>query len=137
MYELYQPGMQERGLELVLDAGEGATVMGKRQLLAQLIANLLENAMKYVPRGGRVVMAARLAGKRVLLSVTDNGPGIPAVDRERAQEPFVTLQNGSDKPSSGLGLSLVKAIVRLHRGELALGDNAPGLSVECRFEPAP
>jgi signal transduction histidine kinase len=136
MFELYQPGMQEKGLELTLDAGEGVTMMGKRQLLAQLIANLLENAMKYVPTGGHVTMVARLAGKRVLLAVRDDGPGIPAVDRERAQEPFVTLQTGSDKPSSGLGLSLVKAIVRLHRGELALGDNAPGLSVECRFEPA-
>jgi signal transduction histidine kinase len=136
MYELYQPGMQEQGLELVLETGEGATMMGKRQLLAQLIANLLENAMKYVPRGGRVTMEARLVGRRVLLAVRDNGPGIPAVDRERAQEPFVTLQSAGDKPSSGLGLSLVKAIVRLHRGELALGDNAPGLSVECRFEPA-
>ena len=136
MYELYQPGMQEKGLELLLDAGEGATMMGKRQLLAQLIANLLENAMKYVPTGGHVIMEVRLVGRRVLLAVRDDGPGIPAVDRERAQEPFVTLQSGSDKPSSGLGLSLVKAIVRLHRGELALGDNAPGLSVECRFEPA-
>jgi signal transduction histidine kinase len=128
--------MQEKGLELLLDAGEGATVMGKRQLLAQLIANLLENAMKYVPSGGHVTMEVRPVGRRVLLAVRDDGPGIPAVDRERAQEPFVTLQSGSDKPSSGLGLSLVKAIVRLHRGELALGDNAPGLSVECRFEPA-
>jgi len=136
MYELYQPGMQEKGLELTLDAGEGAAMMGKRQLLAQLIANLLENAMKYVPTGGRITMVARLSGRRVLLAVRDDGPGIPAVDRERAQEPFVTLQSGSDKPGSGLGLSLVKAIVRLHRGELALGDNAPGLSVECRFEPA-
>jgi signal transduction histidine kinase len=136
MYELYLPGMQEKGLELRLDAGEGATMMGKRQLLAQLIANLLENAMKYVPQGGRVTLVARLVGRRLLLAVSDNGPGIPAVDRERAQEPFVTLQSGSDKPSSGLGLSLVKAIVRLHRGELALGDNGPGLSVECRFEPA-
>jgi signal transduction histidine kinase len=136
MFELYQPGMQEKGLELVLDAEPGVTIMGKRQLLAQLIANLLENAMKYVPTGGRVAMSARLQGRRIVLAVADNGPGIPAADRERAQEPFVTLQTGTDKPSSGLGLSLVKAIVRLHRGELALGDNAPGLNVECRFEPA-
>ncbi len=67
-------------------------MMGKRQLLAQLIANLLENAMKYVPSGGRVVMTTRIEGRRILLAVSDNGPGIPAADRERAQEPFVTLQ---------------------------------------------
>jgi signal transduction histidine kinase len=136
MFELYQPGMQEKGLELVLDAEPSVTMMGKRQLLAQLIANLLENAMKYVPAGGRVVMSARAQGRRILLAVADNGPGIAVADRERAQEPFVTLQSGSDKPSSGLGLSLVKAIVRLHRGELALGDNSPGLNVECRFDAA-
>jgi signal transduction histidine kinase len=136
MFELYQPGMQEKGLELDLEADASVTMMGKRQLLAQLIANLLENAMKYVPSGGRVVMATRTEGRRILLAVSDNGPGIPAADRERAQEPFVTLQSGGEKPSSGLGLSLVKAIVRLHRGELTLGDNSPGLKVQCRFEVA-
>jgi len=135
MYELYQPGMQEKGLELALDSEASVTMMGKRQLLAQLIANLLENALKYVPRGCRVVMSVRGEGRHAVLTVSDNGPGIPAADLERAQEPFVTLQN-SDKPSSGLGLSLVKAIVRLHRGELVLADNATGLKVECRFERA-
>ncbi|MEJ0099644.1 MAG: HAMP domain-containing sensor histidine kinase [Pseudomonadota bacterium] len=136
MFELYQPGMQEQGLELTLDAEPSVAIMGKRQLLAQLIANLLENVVKYVPAGGQIRMTARTEGKRVLLAVSDNGPGIPAADRERAQEPFVTLQASGDKPSSGLGLSLVKAIVRLHRGELTLGDNSPGLRVECRFDPA-
>ncbi|HTQ35640.1 MAG TPA: HAMP domain-containing sensor histidine kinase [Steroidobacteraceae bacterium] len=137
MFELYQPGMQENGLELTLDADTGITMMGKRQLLAQLIANLLENALKYVPAGGRVAMSLRGEGRRIVLAVSDNGPGISAADRERAQEPFVTLQaNNAEKPSSGLGLSLVKAIVRLHRGELVLADNAPGLRVECRFERA-
>jgi signal transduction histidine kinase len=133
MFELYQPGMQDKELVLTLDAAPGITMMGKRQLLAQLIANLLENAMKYVPAGGKVVMSLQADVKQIVLAVADNGPGVPVGDRERAQEPFVTLQNGTDKPSSGLGLSLVKAIVRLHRGELVLADNAPGLRVECRF----
>ncbi len=134
MYELYLPGMQEKGIELALDAAPHVSMMGKRQLLAQLIANLLENAMKYVPQGGRVAMSLRGDDRRIELVISDNGPGIPAAERERAQEPFVSLQNGSEKSSSGLGLSLVKAIVKLHRGELELGDNAPGLKVMCRFE---
>jgi signal transduction histidine kinase len=133
MFELYQPGMQDKELTLALDAAPGVTMMGKRQLLAQLIANLLENAMKYVPAGGRVVMSLHADARHIVLAVADNGPGIPDGDHERAQEPFVTLQNGTDKPSSGLGLSLVKAIVRLHRGELVLADNGPGLRVACRF----
>lgn len=137
MFELYQPGMQDKGLELVIDAGTSAVMAGKRQLLAQLIANLLENAMKYVPEGGRVSLAVAVDARRLTLVVSDNGPGIAEGDRERAQEPFVTLQqDAADKAGSGLGLSLVKAIVRLHRGELLLADNHPGLVVECRFERA-
>ena len=137
MFELYQPGLQDKGLELVLDADVSVTMLGKRQLLAQLVVNLLENTMKYVPAGGRVVLAVKSIGHKLVLSVSDNGPGIPPADLERAQEPFVRLQQGAEKSGgSGLGLSLVKAIVRLHRGELVLRDNAPGLVVECRFDSA-
>ncbi len=135
MFELYQPGMQEKELDLRLELDGTATLRGKRQLLAQLIANLLENAMKYVPSGGHVVLSVRCDARWLTLTVRDDGPGIAAADRERALEPFVTLQQGADKISgSGLGLSLVKAITRLHRGELTLRDNAPGLIVECRFD---
>lgn len=137
MFELYQPGMQEKGLTLRFAATGGAVMSGRRQLLAQLIANLLENVLKYVPAGGAVTMEVRGDERGVALTVSDDGPGIPAADRARAQEPFVALQKGADKPTgSGLGLSLVKAITRLHRGELTLGDNAPGLIVGCRFPPA-
>jgi signal transduction histidine kinase len=118
MHELYQPGMQEQGLDLRLIADGGAILYGKRQLLAQLIANLLENAMKYVPSGCVVLLIVRRDEKRVTLAVSDNGPG---------------LQPGTPS-GSGLGLNLVKAIARLHRGEVQLRDNAPGLLVECRFE---
>lgn len=118
MHELYQPGMQEKGLELRLDEVDEATVIGKRQLLAQLIANLLENALKYVPAGCVVRMALRVEGSTVALSVADNGRG---------------MQTGTPS-GSGLGLNLVRAIARLHRGEVTLRDNEPGLRVECRFD---
>ena len=136
MHELYQPGMQERGLRLELDLAPTAPVAGQRQLLAQLIANLLENALKYVPTGGKVWLTVTSDQSSTTLVVADNGPGIAAADRERAQQPFVRLQgeSGSEgQAGSGLGLSLVRAISRLHRGEVRLLDNHPGLRVECVF----
>jgi signal transduction histidine kinase len=135
MHELYSPGMQERGLQLRLELGDAAPVAGQRQLLAQLIANLLENALKYVPPGSEVTLSAVSDATRTTLVVADNGPGIPAADRERAQLPFVRLKDGTGEhqAGSGLGLSLVRAIVRLHRGEVELHDNHPGLKVVCTF----
>jgi signal transduction histidine kinase len=134
MHDLYLPGMQERNLHLRLELADPAPVAGQRQLLAQLIANLLENALKYVPSGGEVVLSVRTDATRTMLTVADNGPGIAAADRERAQQPFVRLHDGTDpQAGSGLGLSLVRAIVRLHRGDVALQDNQPGLRVVCTF----
>ena len=133
MCELYAPGMQDKGLALSIAAEGEAAVAGQRQLLAQLIANLLENALKYVPAGGHVSLSVRLEKDRVILAVEDDGPGIPEQDRDRAQQPFVRLEAGAAAPGSGLGLSLVRAIARLHRGEIELLDRQPGLRVTCSF----
>jgi len=133
MCELYSPGMQDKGLRLQLEAGGEAPIAGQRQLLAQLIANLLENALKYVPAGGNVLLSVRPGNERIILAVDDDGPGIPAPDRERAQQPFVRLDPDATASGSGLGLSLVRAIARLHRGEIELADNRPGLKVACSF----
>jgi signal transduction histidine kinase len=134
MHELYMPGMQERGLQLRLELVEAAPVAGQRQLLAQLVANLLENTLKYVPAGGEVLLSVRGDSLHSILAVADNGPGIAEADRERAQQPFVRLQERSAmQQGSGLGLSLVRAIVRLHRGDVELHDNQPGLRVVCTF----
>ncbi len=118
MHELYQPAMQEAGLTLRLDCDAEVHLTGRRQLLAQLIANLLENALKHAASGTVVVLALRGTPQTVSLVVSDNGPG---------------MQPGSPS-GTGLGLNLVKAIARLHRGEVLLRDNTPGLVVECRFE---
>jgi signal transduction histidine kinase len=118
MHELYQPAMQEQGLELVLSCDGEAVLTGKRQLLAQLIANLLENALKHARGGTRVEVSLQGDARAVILAISDNGPG---------------MQPGTPS-GSGLGLNLVRAIAKLHRGEVALHDNSPGLRVECRFE---
>jgi len=137
MVELYAPGMRAAGLEVTLNAPEPAPLTGNRQLLAQLITNLLENALKYVPAGGHVEVRIRNTPEGVSLSVADNGPGIPAGDREAALRPFVRLGDAaSNTTGSGLGLSLAAAVARLHRAQLTLGDNAPGLVVHCGFPAA-
>jgi len=138
MVELYAPGMRAEGLDVTLDAPEPAQLSGNRQLLAQLITNLLENAMKYVPAGGRVEVRVRNTPTGVSLSVADNGPGIPAGEREAALRPFVRVGDAASKAAgSGLGLSLASAVARLHRAQLTLGDNSPGLVVHCEFPAAP
>jgi len=137
MVELYAPGMRAAGLEVTLDAPESAMLMGNRQLLAQLITNLLENALKYVPSGGHVVVRVQNMPRVVALSIADNGPGIPAADRAAALRPFVRVGDAASKAGgSGLGLSLAAAVARLHGSRLTLGDNAPGLIVHCEFPSA-
>jgi len=137
MVELYAPGMLAAGLHVALDAPEAAPLTGNRQLLAQLVTNLLENALKYVPAGGHVRVSVRNTPAGVLLSVTDDGPGIAAADRAAALRPFVRVGDASMHASgSGLGLSLAAAVARLHGAQLTLGDNAPGLVVHCEFPAA-
>ncbi len=126
--ELFEPAAQTQGLILECAAQPPAVVHGNRQLLAQLLTNLIENGLKYVPRGGRIDIRVRALSAGVRLQVSDDGPGISAEDRARAGQPFVRF-TATAVEGSGLGLSLVAAIVRLHRGRLALEDNGPGLRV--------
>jgi signal transduction histidine kinase len=133
--ELYEPVAEERGLVLKVEAPEPISVRGNRELVSQALANLVDNAIKYaVPeqpaagaRAPEILVRAFGEGDRVLLVVADNGPGIPQADRARVVERFVRLERSRSLPGSGLGLSLVAAVARLHGGELRLEDNQPGL----------
>jgi signal transduction histidine kinase len=136
--ELYEPVAEEKGLTLRAEAPEPAMLKGNRELLSQALANLVDNAIKYArptvcgageKPSPEIVMGARRDGDRVLLTVADRGPGIPAADRARAVERFVRLTPDPAEPGSGLGLSLAAAVARLHGGELTLEDNTPGLRV--------
>jgi len=118
-----------QGLQLACRHDAPAIVQGNRQLLAQLLTNLIENGLKYVPAGGRIEVAVRRLSDCVQLTVSDNGPGIAAQDRVRALQPFVRFGPTARQEGSGLGLSLVAAIARLHRGRLELQSNDPGLKV--------
>jgi signal transduction histidine kinase len=133
--ELYEPLADEKGIALKVEAGSPAMLKGNRDLVSQALANLVDNAIKYSLVPDRladappptVVVRAAAEGDRVLLTVADNGPGIPEADRARALERFVRLEQSRSLPGSGLGLSLAAAVARLHDGELTLADNAPGL----------
>ncbi|MEQ9642421.1 MAG: HAMP domain-containing sensor histidine kinase [Alphaproteobacteria bacterium] len=127
--EIYQPIAEEAGLELVADIAPGVMVKGHRELLSQALANLLDNAVKYTPLGGRIEVCVTPA----LLAVRDTGPGIPAADRARVLDRFVRLDVSRGTPGSGLGLSLVAAVARLHGARIVLSDAMPGLRVTLTF----
>jgi len=129
LVELYQPQAEQQGIALQLSPGAGLQVMGHRQLLAQAVANLIDNALKFTPAGGSVRLAAHADAQRLVLTVADTGPGIAAGDRSRAVEPFVRLSDTPSRDGAGLGLSLAAAVARLHGGSLCLEDNQPGLLV--------
>jgi signal transduction histidine kinase len=137
--ELYEPVAEEAGLALSIDVEDGIEVRANRQLVGQAVANLVDNAIKYSARveHGPVppVIAVRAAAKggSAEISVADRGPGIEAKDRDRALRRFVRLEKSRTQPGTGLGLSLVAAVARLHNGSVALEDNAPGLKVVVTF----
>ena len=128
LVELFEPVAAAQGVQLACLHEPQARVQGNRQLLAQLLTNLIENGLKYVPQGGSIEVAVQRLANSVRLTVSDNGPGIAAADRARAAQPFVRFGAGK-QDGSGLGLSLVAAITRLHRGRLELESNDPGLRV--------
>jgi signal transduction histidine kinase len=129
--ELYQPVVEEAGGRLDVRAATPLPVSANRALVAQALTNLLDNAMKYgAGQGGAppdLTLSVRAEGGEVRLVVTDRGPGIPAADRSRAVERFVRLDASRSRPGSGLGLSLVQAVAKLHGGRLDLADAGPGL----------
>jgi len=134
--ELYEPAAREKNLTLRVSAAGSCPVNGNRQLLAQAVANLVENSLKYIAPGGHVEIRAQRENQLVWLGVADDGPGIAADERAAALKPFVRLPQAQSKDGSGLGLSLVAAIARLHHAQLLLEDNQPGLRVRLGFAAA-
>ena len=131
--ELYEPMAEEEGGTLSSSAAPGLTVLGDRQLLAQALTNLLDNALKYGARAGgtpEITVTGAQEGDRVVITVADHGAGIPEEDRGRVTERFVRLDASRSKPGNGLGLSLVSGVMKLHKGTLLLEDNVPGLKAK-------
>lgn len=128
--ELYEPMAEEQGGSLKIETEPGLTVRADRQLLAQALSNLIDNALKYgghEDRGADITVKGAVSNNQVVISVGDHGIGIAAEDRGRVTERFVRLDTSRARPGNGLGLSLVSGVMKLHEGSLVLEDNNPGL----------
>jgi two-component system sensor histidine kinase QseC len=131
------PAAAGKGVEVGLAPGEAAPVAGDAVLLAVLLRNLLDNAVRYTPPGGEVEVSVKPAAGGVSLAVVDNGPGIPEAERGKAFDRFHRVL-GTGEEGSGLGLSIVRRIADLHRAGVSLesGPGGRGLRVEIAFPPA-
>jgi signal transduction histidine kinase len=136
--ELYEPLAEHRGLSLTLDTPTPVEVTGDFDLLFGAIENLLDNALKFTPRGGWVVAGAGFDGTCPVLHVADNGPGIDPAERKAVLRPFYRSGCAAtcETPGHGLGLSLVAAIARVHDASIDIRDNRPGCKIVLRFAAA-
>ena len=134
--ELYEPLVEDAGMVLVNEVEGPLPIDGKRELIGQAVTNLIDNAIKYGAKpDGKITLSASCneeAGT-IDLAVSDEGAGVPDADKERVKGRFVRLDESRTKPGSGLGLSLVSAIMGMHGGDLLLEDANPGLKVVLSF----
>jgi len=125
----YEPVAVEKGQTLVVEADGPAPVIGSPGLLAQAVANLVDNAVKFTPPEGRITLQTVTTQGMCEVRLRDTGPGIPEDFRERAFERFARQDVSRQTPGQGLGLSLVQVVVELHDGAVTLEDGVPGLLV--------
>jgi signal transduction histidine kinase len=133
LIETYQPVAEENGQNLRGRVVPGLCVNGDRELLTQLFANLIENAIGHSPAAAEISVDATSERGEILVVVADTGPGIPAAFRRKVLQRFYRLEASRTTPGSGLGLSLVGAVATLHEAVLSLEDNEPGLRCSIRF----
>lgn len=129
VHETFSPIFEEEQKTLLASAAQNILIMGDRRLILQMLINLVNNARRHTPRGTIVTMTLEACENSAVIMVSDDGPGIAERDRKRVFEHFVHLSPGG----SGLGLSIVRAIVELHAATIVLRDNEPGLIAEVRF----
>lgn len=131
--EVYTAVAEDAGLALISVIDPDVTVTGDRELLTQMIANLVENAIRYSPAGSSITLRLQAQGGAPVGMVADTGPGIPAEERDKVFGRFYRLERNRTTPGNGLGLSLVSAVADLHGATVSLEDNKPGLLVRIVF----
>jgi signal transduction histidine kinase len=133
MTELYEVAAEEQGMTLAYDGAAAVQVQGDRDLLANALASLIDNAIKYGRSGGRIDVGVTLQEGAAVLAVRDYGPGVPAADMDKLTRRFYRVDQSRNLPGNGLGLAIVAAIVQLHGGALDLRDAGPGFEAAIRL----
>lgn len=124
--ELYEALAEDKGQTLVASIPPKLELQGDRQLLAQAFSNLLDNAVKYVPNDGKIMLSAERQGDVIEIRLDDSGSGIPAEHRAKVFDRFFRVDPSRTLPGTGLGLSLVKAFIEMHQGTITLTDSRLG-----------
>ena len=124
--ELYGPLAEDKGLAFEANIPASLMIEGDRQLLAQALSNLLDNAVKYVPEGGKITLKVEIKNDKAEIRLDDSGPGIPPLMRKKVFDRFVRVDPSRTLPGTGLGLSLVKAFIELHQGSITLSESKLG-----------
>ena len=131
--ELFDAAAESKGGRVEVTGNQSVPVVADRDLLFDAVANLVDNAVKHGRAGGRVVVSTDKIDGEAVISVSDQGPGIPATEFEHVFKRFYRLERSRGTPGNGLGLSLVAAVARVHGARITLSDNEPGLKVALHF----
>lgn len=134
LVDLYEPAASEKNVRLENRVPYDLVVKGEKHLLTQAFANLIDNAIKFTPEGGQVIVSLEDAGSTLDIVIADSGEGIPEIFRDKVFEKFFRLEESRHTKGNGLGLSLVAAIARIHNADILLEDNHPGLRVRFRLK---
>lgn len=133
LVEFYEPYASEKNITLNNNIDISLTIPGEKNLLTQAFANLIDNAIKFTPEGGKIELSYEKEDEHFDIIIADSGPGVAEEYRDKIFEKFFRLEQSRNTKGNGLGLSLVSAIVKIHNAEISLEDAHPGLKVRIRF----
>lgn len=133
--ELYEPVAEERGIQFTVNLTSQLTTKGDGDLLFQLFANLVDNAIKFSPDKSTISLSVKQENHQIIALVEDQGPGIPDAEKDKVFKHFYRGDASRSAPGNGLGLSLVRAVAEQHQAQISLEDGTPGLRVRIKFQP--
>ncbi|HEY1710374.1 MAG TPA: HAMP domain-containing sensor histidine kinase [Rhizomicrobium sp.] len=135
LVETYQSVAEEKGQSVQSAIAPALSLDADRELLPQIFSNLIENAIRHSPPGARICVGAAAAAEGITVTISDDGPGVPADFREKVFQRFFRMERSRTTEGTGLGLSMAAAIATLHHARIDLSDNTPGLRVRVTFPP--